>query len=314
MSNNAAKKVAKAARSGGGPTRRRQTPTSVIILLIVVLAAGSALVWLSREDNIEAATTPPLANAQETNPELAHWHTAIGYYVCGFNADGSAGWLPNGVDLAVNFANGLSPGKRDELGIHSHADNVAHIHPFARAASGNNARMKVYLDFEDIDLSGEKFDFTKAHWDPATPTPTKLTYASGDDCGGTPGKVQYFRSVQQVNPFDTSQVLTYEPITGNIRNHRFALDCAVIVAAFVPEGFFTAENPVPDPPSSTWFDQPTDLQGADIRLCGVDNPAATTTTPVDGATPTTVAGDTTTPVDGATSTTVAENATTTTVA
>jgi hypothetical protein len=306
MANDAAKKVAKAARAGGGPARRRQTPTSVIVLLVVILAAGSALVWISRRDNIEAATTPPLANAQETDPELAHWHAAIGYYVCGANADGSAGWLPNGVDLAVNFQNGQVPGKRDELGIHSHGDNVVHIHPFARAASGKNARMKVFLDFEDIKLSSDKLDFSSAFWAPTAVPPRILTFTNGDDCGGTPGKVQYFRSVEQVNPFDPNQVLTYEPITGSIREYRFARDCEVIVAAFVPEGYFTADNPVTDPPSSTWFDEPSDIAG-DVRLCGIDNPAATTSTTLAGETTTTTAS----PDGSATSSTVAEGATTT---
>jgi len=113
------KKVARAARAGGrvstGQSRSLLFPG--IVALIAIL--GLALVFYAREDrrDDDLGGVPQIGD---------HIHQAVGVYACGE-------FLP---DLPVF---------ESDIGIHTHADGVIHIHPFSELAAGANATLSRYI-------------------------------------------------------------------------------------------------------------------------------------------------------------------------
>ena len=96
-------------------------------------------------------------------PRLAeHWHAAYGYYVCGEAQPPAPTW---------------------EGGVHTHADGIIHIHPFAHEEEGGGARLGKWFDYgggvltdDEVRLPGDR-----------------QTYRNGDLCpDGSAGVVQVF--------------------------------------------------------------------------------------------------------------------------
>src|SRR5205085_6332474 len=118
------KKVARAARTGGGRTRRGSTSWLWPTLMAVIVLLGTAGVVYSREQR-QPDTSRPVASGPGRPGD--HWHAAIGFYVCGQ-------FQPNISEAA------------DPLGIHTHADGIVHVHPFASRSAGKNAKLGVFFD------------------------------------------------------------------------------------------------------------------------------------------------------------------------
>jgi hypothetical protein len=81
----------------------------------------------------------------------SHWHAAFGIYIC----DTFQPKIVGSKETAVG-AQGNTVLLNDDfriLGVHSHEDGVIHYHPYSTKASGNRAKLGVFLDVYDIELS-----------------------------------------------------------------------------------------------------------------------------------------------------------------
>ena len=89
--------------------------------MVVVLGIGLVLVARGSRD--------PLASPLTSD----HWHAAYTFYDCG--------------EELASFL-----GTADPDGIHSHQDALIHIHPFNSSATGEDAKMSVFLDAMEVTL------------------------------------------------------------------------------------------------------------------------------------------------------------------
>lgn len=249
-----AKKIQRVAKaSGRGATSnkpRRNLAFPGVVAIVVVL--GVALVSygvISSDDTAEAG--PALGD---------HWHAAVGVYVC----DG--------------FSDPLVDQNGDANGIHSHGDNVIHIHPSTSAATGEDATLGVFTEEVGIELGDGEFTM-----------PNGDTFANGDDCNGEPGKV---RVVVWESASDTSAGRTvYED---GFEDIHFDHDGMAFTIAFVPES-----SDVLPPPTSQNLAELGAIDGA-----GAPVPGDTSVPPVEGAEDP-AASSTTAPAGEATTTTAA---------
>lgn len=241
-----AKKVARAARTGCGRTRRGTTSWVWPAVMGLVAVLGTAGIVYSR-DQRQPDTTRPLAAA--AGPAGDHWHAAIGFYICG--------------EFAPNLPEGEDP-----LGIHSHGDNVVHIHPFGAAAAGKRAKLGIFFDSAGVDVSENEIDL-----------PNQDAKRNGHKCGDRPALVQ-MKVWDSRDPADQGRIVEGDP--ADFRPQ----DGQLITIAFVPEG-----DDIPRPPSADNLDRLTDVA-----------PVGTTTTTVAATTSSTVETTTTSVAPTSTST------------
>ena len=229
------KKVARAAHTGGGRTRRGSTSWLWPSLMALVVILGTTGVVFSREQR-QPDTSRPLAGGVGRQGD--HWHAAIGFYVCG-------AFMPDIVEAA------------DPLGIHTHADGIVHIHPFASRAAGKNAKLSLFLDTVKVDVSSSKLDL-----------PGQDAKKNGDECDGRGATVQV-KTWPNRDPATEGVVYVGDP--GDIRLE----DNQLITVAFVPEG-----TDIPRPQSEPTLDNLSDLETTPVP----DELTSTTTTPPEGTT------------------------------
>jgi hypothetical protein len=205
-----AKKVARAARAGGrtsqGPKRQLAFPIGIAAIVVV----GALLVVFARSANEEQVSASPRVGD--------HIHAAYGIYVC---------------DTFLPALNDTGP---DTTGLHTHADGVAHIHPFANGASGRNATISKWGETVGLQVGSDSF------------TVNGTEYSNGYDCNGQPAQVSLY-----VWPPDDPDA---EPqvITSDIGGYRLDTDRELFTLAVVPEG-----TEVPRPESAGELDQLSDL-------------------------------------------------------
>jgi hypothetical protein len=257
-----AKKVARAARAGGrtsqGPKRQLAFPIGIAAIVVV----GALLVVFARSANEEQVSASPRVGD--------HIHAAYGIYVCD-------AFLPALTDTGP-----------DTSGLHTHADGVAHIHPFANGASGRNATLSKWGETVGLDVGSESF------------TVDGTEYADGYDCNGQPAQVSL-----HVWPPDEPDAEP-EVITSDIGAFRLDTDRQLVTLAVVPEG-----TEVPRPESAGELDQLSDLSPLEAPSTTTSAPATTLAPGATDTTPTTAAGSTDStvaPTDaqpGSTETTVA---------
>jgi hypothetical protein len=189
--------------------------------------AGIAFSRDERRDELAAgpSLTPPVANRD-------HWHAAYGVLLCD--------------QLAPPIQD-----QRDPKGIHTHGDGLIHVHPFVRAAAGDNATLGVFADAVKMTITDSELK-----------VPGGKSFREGrNECAGKPGIVQV-----KVND---------RVVTTDVRDVKLD-NRAVIMIAFAPEG---AELPVP--PSVGELARPSDLLGGDPTAPGAttEDPEATTEDP-----------------------------------
>ena len=210
------KKVARAARTGGGRTRRGTSSLGWPIAMGMVGVLGTACIVYSREQR-QPDTSAPVAGAPGKAGD--HWHSAIGFDICGTFA-------PNLADPGV-----------DPLGIHTHGDGVVHTHPFSARAAGKNARLGVYFEiFDDLKVSANEIDL-----------PGQEAKRDGMECDGKPAVVRT-KIWQSRSPTEEGEVYNGDP--GDIRLG----DNQLITIAFLP-----ADAEIRKPPSEVSLDNLSDV-------------------------------------------------------
>ena len=212
-----AKKVARAARTGGGRTRRGTTSWAWPTVMALVVILGTAGIVYSRDQRQPDNTRPLAASAGRAGD---HWHAAIGFYICG------------------SFVPDLPEGE-DPLGIHSHGDNIVHIHPFGSSAAGKRATLEIFFDSVGADVSDDRIEL-----------PGQDTKRTGDKCDNGEGVIRT-KVWDTRDPSDPGRIVEGDP--SNIRPQ----DNQLITIAFGPES-----QDIPRPPSEKNLDALTDVPGA----------------------------------------------------
>ena len=252
-------------------------------MVLVVVLGLLAIVYGRQSRPSDGSGVPRVNNGSNAD---AHWHAAFGIYICDTFQPKMVGTKEEtGLDSSGNEV--LLNDDFRILGVHSHGDGIIHYHPYSTKASGNRAKLGVYLTVYDVKLSDDKLvmpeDQGGETWS------TDDTKCDGKD------------TVLTVRVWDNfANPDVYHDVVTDFNNIRIVNDGMVFVVAFVPKG---ANIPPPD-----WAAQLPTLGSAD----GGDVVATTTipgATTVPGATTTTVAGATTTE---SVSTTTTPAATTTT--
>ena len=166
------------------------------------------------------ADGPPLEDdrprSQETT-EFDHWHATIDAFHC---------------DSYDRLDVPLTDQQGDRVGIHTHADNVIHIHPFTDQAAGRNARLQLFLDDTAVEVTDDSVTF-----------PDGEVWRESDGCAGEPAEVVLAvwndaRTADAGAPPDAI-------VTEDIGNTRFISDRHAFVLALVPQG---GSSELPAPP------------------------------------------------------------------
>lgn len=118
------------------------------MVVAVVLVLGLALVVYARQSR-------PAADA--SSPQVGeHWHVAYGFYLCDQ-------WVQLSGDAEERDANGSFLNTEfARTGIHSHNDGLIHWHANSRAAVGRRAKLEVFLDVYDVQLTNDKLVFPES--------------------------------------------------------------------------------------------------------------------------------------------------------
>ncbi len=236
------RKVTKVARTGGGRTKRGQTSWFFPAVIAVTVVLGTSLIVFSRTQR-QPDTSPPRVG-------LHHWHSAIGFNICG------------------QFVANVADNGADPLGIHTHSDGVIHTHPFSSQAAGRNAKLSVFLDTLDITATSSQLKLPGED----------SAHRNGDDCNGQTARV-VTKVWDSRSPDDDGRTVSGNP--GDIRLG----DRQLITIAFVPEGMEILK-----PPSEAQLDNLSDVPGATTTLppsTTVPGETTTTSPPTTAAAPTT---------------------------
>lgn len=223
-SSSSTKKAAKLAKSGQGKKVRFQGGTMFPLVVTIVIALGLALVVYARQSrpSVDASGAPTVSD---------HWHHAYGFYLCDtwFKLEGTA--EQQGTDNFTQY---------QRSGIHSHDDGLIHWHPFSSASVGSNARLGVFFDTYDVDVTNDKLTFPDSQRSALEtqlaeqpPRDDILVWEDGDDCtiDGS-DKSAELKVVVWNNFTDTDDGTTYIADFDNIRLDR---DQMVVAIAFVPD-------------------------------------------------------------------------------
>jgi hypothetical protein len=216
-----ANKVAKLASRGKGKKVRFQGGTVFPMAVAIVVVLGLLSIVYARQTRPADGSGVPAVGD--------HWHGAFGIYVCdtyqpkliGNKEEGVRGSDGNMVFDNVQF--GLT-------GIHSHDDGVMHWHPYSTKASGNRARLGVFLKVYGIELSTSKVSLPDDQGGDSWST--KDTKCNGEDT--------VIKVVRWDNFADAGSSETF---TSDLTDVRLTKDGQVFVIAIVPQ-----DTDVPLPP------------------------------------------------------------------
>ncbi len=224
MATSSTKRAAKLAEKGSGQRVRFQGGIVFPLSVAISLVLGLALVVYARQTVPDADASPPTIND--------HWHAAYGFYLCD-------GW----VQLEGNLEERNSQGQFTNVefvrtGIHSHDDGVIHWHPYTSRATGRNARLGVFLDTYEVELTDDTIRFPSMgamspnpdHLDQA-PSEILQEYIEGEtQCDGEDAEV----TVKAWGSFtDTDSGSRY---ISNMDNVRVENDGMVFAVYFTPDG------------------------------------------------------------------------------
>ncbi len=147
-----------------------------MVALVVVL--GVVLVILARGSR-DPLTSPTTED---------HWHSAYTIYNCGQQ-------MP------------LFQSQVDPDGIHSHGDSLIHIHPYNSSATGEDARLGVFLDTMDASIGVDGIFADNGEFAPIL---------AEDGCDGEPGVIKVARWHLTLNA-DPELIEVYEDDFDDIR-------------------------------------------------------------------------------------------------
>lgn len=232
-----AKKVARAARAGGGKkTQRKLASFPLIIGLVMVLGVGLVAYAKISSDAGDGGGVPPQAADKD------HWHAAYGLYLCDY------------------FSQPLSDEGEDKNGIHTHDDNLIHIHPFTQAASGTNAKMDIFFDQTGLSVSSSRIKL-----------PDGRVFKEGEtECDGEPAevKVVHWKDARTAPTAEEPDDVINEGF-GDI---QFTEDLGAYTIAFVAEG---TEVPAPPEAQAICEKAVLDAGGQPAGECGLGGESAT---------------------------------------
>lgn len=224
-SSSSTKKAARLAQKGKGQKVRFQGGTLFPMIVAIVLVSGLALVAYARESRPTADASAPQIDD--------HWHHVYGFYLCDtwfqLNGDGEA-LDANGRPTNIEYA---------RSGIHSHDDGLIHWHPFSSLAIGSRARLGVFLDVYDVEITRSRLEFP-ADQRAFLPYQNETgVFENGeteceirDDDGNVTGtETGELKAVVWENFSDTGEGQTFIADYDNIRLDQ---DAMVVVIAFVP--------------------------------------------------------------------------------
>lgn len=220
-SSSSTKKAAKLANTGRGKKIRFQGGTTFPLIVTIVVVVGLLLVVYARQSRPAVDASPPTRADQ--------WTHSYGFYLCDswVKLEGNAETPETGDNKAY-----LS------TGVHSQDDGIIHWHPFSDAAVGTNARLGVFLDTYDVDLSNDKLTFPEAQRsgvEAAVPSQENPLVFEDDQTKCTVDGKQVSASLKVVvwNNFnDTGSGTTYIADFSNIRLSRNNM---VVAIAFAPD-------------------------------------------------------------------------------
>ena len=272
-----AKKVAKLASRGKGKKIRFQGGSVFPIAVALVVVLGLLAIIYGRQSRPAGGVGAPYVGDATTTVDT-HWHIAYGMYVCDtFQPKLTGTKEETGLDSSGQSV--LLNEKFKLLGIHSHGDGIIHYHPYSTKASGNRAKLGVFLDVYNVKL---------------TDTDLILPADQGGDKWSTKttkcdGKATELR-VRVWPHYDKKDV--FHDVVTDFNNIRVTNDGMVMVIAITAKG---ADIPMPD-----WAAQLPTLGANDNAN---PNPTVTTTIPVVVIPTTTAVGGSapaSTPVTGGT--------------
>ena len=222
-----AKKVARLASRGKGKKVRFQGGSIFPIAVALVVLLGLLAIVYGRQSRPSDGSGVPRVN-DGTNTD-AHWHAAFGIYICDtFQPKITGTKEETGIDSTG--AQVLLSDKFRTLGVHSHGDGIIHYHPYSTKASGNRAKLGVFLDVYDTKLTDTELVMPKDQggdkWS------TKDTKCNKKDSDLIVRVWDHFDK-----PADFHDVVT------DFNNIRITNDGMVFTVAFVPKG---TEIPQPD--------------------------------------------------------------------
>ena len=269
------KSVARAAATGGGTSYRGQMPVNWYAALVVIVLVGLASVAFAKYHYDQT----PTVVEPTTNTT---WHAGLAFDICGTMVPALPASPTGGTTGLISTGNG-----------------VLQIAPKTASEAGNNATLgKFAQGYHGLTLTNTTLKY---------PSGSVPEYTNGQKCAaGTPdagkaGEVQARWSVittktQNGQQVQTSGITTLKPADLKFLNRQ------LITVGFVPAG-----TQLPKPPAST-------IQAL-LQVLAGNQPVASTTTSVPGASTTTSvapASSTTTSVAPATTTTTKPSSTTTT--
>ncbi len=207
-SSSSTKKAARLAHKGKGKKVRFQGGTLFPLIVAIVMVLGLGAIVYARQTVPADDSTPPTIND--------HWHAAYGFFLCDT-------WQQLAGNLEETNASGqLINSRFQQVGIHSHDDGVMHWHPSTTKAVGKRAKLGVFLDVYDVELTNDALRF------PDNQLGGKDYIEGETKCGDEDAELQV---VVWDSYTDTGDGTTY---IANFDNIRIKNNGMVFVIAFVP--------------------------------------------------------------------------------
>jgi len=275
-----ARKVAKLASRGKGKKVRFTSGTTFPAIVVATILAMVALVAYAKisQPSVESGAPQP----------GDEWSIAYGIKVCDE-------LLPNLTGTAADLEKDASTGDLNAVASGSDSDGIIHYHPQVGGATGGRAKLGVFLDVYDIELTNSKLVLPESQVAPGEPRSWDIEdddVFKGTSCEGKEAVLK----VRVWNDYTSGEF--FDNVT-DFRNLRFGNNGMVFAIAVVPRD---AEIAKPDSAAKL----------SELGVIGAGDSAPTTTVAADTGATTTVASDTDPSTTVAAATTTAASATTTT--
>lgn len=221
-SSSSTRKAARLAQKGKGKRVRFQGGTLFPVVVAAVLVVGLALI-------VYARASRPAVDAGPPQPNIDHWHWAYGFQLC----TDSPNVVFTGALEEVDTLGNLISTDFLTTGVHSHDDGVIHWHPYSARASGNRAKLGIFLDNYGATLTDDKLELPEGLMYEETKAPVAEDFPREYDeddtqCEGEDATLKVVVWDDYTDP-GSDQVYT-----SNFDEIPFDGDGKVVVFAFVP--------------------------------------------------------------------------------